>query len=101
MTSPRQLVPGQFYQGEDEELSYSVNVGAWVAAPTGACTIVKLDNADATSSVTSGTTSVSGCVITTPCLLNLVDGNNYRVEVKFSDDGGQIWETFFHVTGEE
>ena len=101
MTSPRQAVPGQFYQGEDEELAYNVNVGNWTAAPTGACTIVKLDGADATSSVTSNTTSISGCIVTTPCLVNLVDGNSYRVEVKVRDDTDQIWEAFFFVTGEE
>ena len=99
MTSIRQTVPGQFWQGVDEEISYTIDVGNWDTTPTGASTVVKLGSSDVSASVLSGTTVISGSLITTPCLTSLSAGQDYRVEVKFSSDG-LLYECFFTVTGE-
>ena len=98
MTS-RQTDPGQFYQGVDEEIAYTVDTGNWAASPTGASVVAKLDVVDVSGSVLSGSPSISGSLITTGCLTSLSAGEDYRVEVKFAQDG-QIWECFFFVTGE-
>ena len=52
--------------------------------------------ADVTSTVTSGSSSVSGDVITLPIIKSLTDGHKYRVEVKFTA-GGNIWECYFYI----
>lgn len=98
MTS-RQTDPGQFYQGVDEELPKTVNVGKWAASPTSACVVAKLDGTDVSGSVLSGNPSISGSLITTGCLTSLSAGEDYRVEMKFAQDG-QVWECYFFVTGE-
>lgn len=103
MTSIRQAIPGQLFQGEDEELSYSINVGAWNASPTGASVVVKAGSIDVSASVlraaASAGPSISGSIITTPCLVSLTSACDYRVEVKFRDSDALIWETFFYITG--
>jgi hypothetical protein len=102
MTSIRQTQPGQFYQGVDEEKSYTINVGNWFTAPTGASTVVKEGTVDRSASVlrSSGSlTSISGSLVTTPCMVNLTAGTDYRVEVKL-EESGEILECFFFVTGE-
>lgn len=102
MSTIRQCVPGQFYQGEDEQKSYTVNVGNWTTSPAAASTVVKVGASNVSASVLSSSgsaTSVSGSLVTTPCIINLTSGSDYRVEVKFTD-GGEIYETFFFVTAE-
>jgi len=101
MTSIRQFVPGQFEQGEDEQLPYVVDVANWTAAPVAACVVVKVGSSDVSASVlrSSGSTvAVTGASITTPCFINLTSGCDYRAEVKF-EQSGKIWEGFFFVTG--
>lgn len=95
----RRAYPGQFYQGVDEEIAYTVNVGKWATAPTATCVVAKLDGTDVSASVLSGNPSISGSLITTGCLTSLSAGEDYKVEVKFAQ-GGQIWECYFFVTGE-
>lgn len=102
MASIRQTVPGQFTQGEEEELSYTVNVGRWASTPVGACTVLKQNGLDVSAShlsISGSAPTISGVYITTPCLINLVAGNDYRMEVKF-EEAGKIYECFFHVRGE-
>lgn len=101
MTSIRQFVPGQFEQGEDEQLSYVVDVTNWTAAPAGASVVVKVGSSDVSASVLRSSGSavgVTGASITTPCFINLASGSDYRAEVKF-EESGLIYEGFFYVTG--
>lgn len=101
MTSSRQFVPGQFEQGEDEQLCYIVDVTNWATAPTGASTVAKSGGSDVSVSVlrsSASATIVSGASITTPCLINLTASCSYRVEVKF-EQSGKIYEGYFYVTG--
>lgn len=99
----RQTVPGQFYQGVDEELSYTIDVANWNASPQAASVVVKMNTTDVSTSVLRSATSnptISGSAITTPCLIDLTAGCSYRVEVKFTDSDARIWETYFFVAGE-
>lgn len=104
MTAIRQCVPGQFYQGVDEQKSYIIDVTNWMTSPTAACAVIKEGTTvRSTSLFSSGAAStgatISGCQITTPCLVSLTAGTDYRVEVKFYKSGEWL-ECFFFVTGE-
>lgn len=101
MSNIRQAVPGQFFIGVEEEFPLTVDVTNWADAPTAACTVIKLSGTDVSASHLSSSgsaTAISGASITTPCFINLIDSNDYRVEVKF-EQAGKIYETFFFVTG--
>lgn len=97
----RLFVPGQFEQGEDEELPYIIDVANWTDAPVGACVVVKVNGSDVSACVLRSSGSavgVTGASITTPCFVNLTSGCDYRAEVKF-EQSGKIWEGYFCVTG--
>jgi len=101
MTSTRQFVPGQFEQGEDEELPYVIDVSNWTAAPAAACVVVKVNGSNVSASVLRSSGSavgVTGASVTTPCFIGLTSGCDYRAEVKF-EQSGKVWEGFFFVTG--
>ena len=81
MSTIRRCVPDQFYQGVDEEKSYNVNVGAWMAAPTSACAVIKEGTTDRTASnfqyggsLGAASAIIASSIITTPCLVSLRDG---------------------------
>jgi len=101
MTPTRQFVPGQFEQGEDEQLPYTIDVTNWANAPDSACVVVKVGGSNVSACVLRSSGSavgVTGASITTPCLIGLTSGCDYRVEVKF-EQSGKIWEGYFNVTG--
>lgn len=100
MTKARQTEPGQFYQGKDEDIPYTIDVSNWTAAPTAACVVVTLNGSDATSDVVSGAQSISGSTITTGCITSLSAGEDYRVDIRFEQDG-IAWECYFFITGED
>lgn len=92
---------GGLKQGVDEEIYYTVNVSNWGSSPSNVTVVVK-DNAtgeDVTASVTTGSSSVSGNVITLPKILDLEAAMVYRVEVKFAV-GSNILEAWFRLYGE-
>ena len=103
MTDIRQFVPGQFWQGKDEEQSYTVTVTNWATAPTAACFLIYEGASDRGASnfqsAASAGSSINGAAITTPCLVKLRAGIDYRVEVRF-EQGGEAFEGYFVVTGQ-
>jgi hypothetical protein len=100
----RQAVPGQFYQGVDEELCYTLDTSNWTTAPQTASAVIKQGASDKSASLfrTSGSTgaTVSACTITTPCIVSLASAVDYRVEIMFEDNVGKKFETFFFIKGE-
>lgn len=100
--SKREVLEGIQYQGEDEEIVYTLTTTNWISSPTSPSVVVKeRDGEDVTSTVMpTNSPSVSGDVITLSPLKSLTVGKEYRVEVSFQA-GGSKWEAFFRVTGEE
>lgn len=101
MTTKREVVEGVQYQGEDEEIVYTLTTTNWVSSPTNPSVVVKeRDGTDVTATaMPTNSPSVSGDVITLSPLKSLTTGKEYRVEVQFQA-GGSKWEAYFRVVGE-
>jgi hypothetical protein len=102
MTDPLRFVPGQFWQGKDEEISYVVDVSNWASAPTAACFVIWENTTDRSasnlqSSASAGAT-ISGNDITTPCIVKLRQGVDYRCELRF-EQSGEAYEGYFMIRG--
>lgn len=100
----RQCVPGQVYQGVDEQKSYVIDVGNWFGTPTQASAVIFQGTTDrSASNFSSGATStgatISSCYVTTPCLVSLQAGIDYRVEVRIQQ-GGEVLECYFFVAAD-
>lgn len=88
------------YQGVDEQIAYTLTTTPWGSSPSNPAVVVKNSaGADVTASVTAGSGSVSGDVITTPIIKSLTAGEWYRVEVKFTISGN-IPEAWFYLVGQ-
>lgn len=104
MSRIRQFVPGQYYQGVDEEKAYTIDIANWFTAATMASAVIFEGTTNrSASNFSSGAGStgatISACTVTTPCLVALRAGVDYRVEV-LVQSGGEKLEGFFTVTGE-
>lgn len=99
----REVKEGTQYQGKDEEVAYNVTTTPWGSSPSGV-TVMVLDETnndkDVTSSVTSGSTNVSGDVITLLTIKSLAAGHRYRVEVEFTT-GGNVLELHFIIEAQK
>ena len=102
MTS-REVLEQDITQGVDEEVAYNLTTTPWGSSPTGVVITVwdiTHNNRDnVTSTVTSGSPSVTGDIITLPVILDLEEDHVYRVEVKFTA-GGQVLEPYFFIYGQ-
>jgi len=86
-------------QGRDEEISYTLTTTPWGSTPTNVLVTAYDASAtfkDVSSTVLSGSPSISGDVITLPVLKSLTMGHVYRVEIKFTV-GGNVEETHVEV----
>jgi len=102
MAVSREVVQSPLYQGADEQIIYTLTTTPWGSTPTSQTMVVKdvsADLADVTATVTTGSMSVSGDVITLSTIKSLTAGSKYRVEVKFTA-GGSIWEPYFIIEAE-
>lgn len=101
----RQIVEGEQPQGEDEVLIYTLTTTNWASSPTNtSAKIFSHDQTDGsytdvTATNMSGSTSVSGDVITLPTITGLSDGTRYRVEVQFTVDGS-TYEPYAWIKGD-
>jgi len=88
-------------QGRDEQIVYALPTTPWGSSPT-TVSVTAYDAsasfADVSSTVLSGSPSVSGDVITFPVLKSLSMGHIYRVEIKFTT-GGNVEETHVEIHG--
>lgn len=103
MAVSREVQQGQQLQGVDEKIAYTITTTPWGSSPTDVTVVVKdtSDNdADVTSSVTSGSTTVLGDIITLLFIQSLTARHVYRVEVKFTA-GNNIFEPYFSIKAEE
>lgn len=100
----REIVQGLQYQGADEQIAYTLTTTNWGSTPTSTSAVIKSVNTDGTYTDTtstnmSGSTSVSGDIITLPTVKSLTAGTLYRVEVKFTSSGS-IFEAIAFIQGE-
>jgi hypothetical protein len=100
----RAVTQNPLVQGVDETIAYTITTTPWGTAPTSvAVKAYKMTSpdvyTDVTSTVLSGTATVSGDIITLPALTALTLDNPYRVETKFTCSGN-VFECYFVVTAE-
>ncbi len=101
MAIRRQFVNSPILQGVDEKVAYTIDTSRWPG--TGAVTgvVVKMKDsagADAAAKL-SGAASVSVDTITTPLVIDMVDGDRFRIEVLWIKSGN-TWEGFGFIDGE-
>lgn len=106
MTKTREVKEGIQYQGVDEKIAYTITTTPWGSTPASLqVKVFSIATSGARTDVTStvmptGSASASGDIITLPLLQALTADVLYRVEVKFTDSGNNIWEPYFYVKGE-
>lgn len=98
MTNTARFSPGQLYAASADEKAYTINVGNWFSAPDSASVVVWENGTDRSSSNLSGAVAVAGSLVTTPCIVALRPGIDYRVEVRVQQ-GGEVLEGYFVITG--
>ena len=99
--SIREVAEGVQTQGADEKITYTITTTNWASSPGSVSQVVKdEDGTDVTSSVTSGSTSVSGDVITLKAISSLTAGTRYRCEVQFTAGSGAPYECYFWINCE-
>ena len=97
----REVSQGAQNQGADEKITYTITTTNWASSPASESMVVKDANGtDVTSTVTSGSTSVSGDVITLKPIDSLAAGERYKVEVKFTAGSGAPFECYFYINCE-
>ena len=101
--STREVTEGKQYQGEDEEIVYTIDVSNWGDTPTSPSLVVKEitdDYADVTATVVpSGTASAAANIITLPTIEGLTINKLYQCEILFTMAGNKL-ETYFIIQGE-
>ena len=101
----RTIQEGVQIQGVDESILYTVTTTNWTNNPVNPVVVVydttdETSWVDVTATVTVGSPSVDGDVITLPAIEGLTAGVTYRVEVKF-EAGGNVFETYFWIKAEQ
>lgn len=96
----RRIKESPIYQGVDERLTYNLTTTPWVAAPTLPVLIIKdSSGTDVTATYATGSSTVTGDVITTARIISLVAGVQYRLEVKFTV-GNNVYEAWAELYGQ-
>ena len=94
-------VPGHFWQADDEEFGYPIDVGNLFTAPTGASAILLLDGVDVSTSnlrSSSSCPSISGSIVTTPSVVGLSPSQDYRLEL-LVEQSGEKKKCYLIITG--
>ena len=98
MTISLEVVEGVQPQSASEEVAYSITTTPWGTGPTAvAVTAFQVGKPDVNVTSTvfpTNSPSVNGDIITLSLLKNLVKGNSYRIEVKFTC-GSNVFECYF------
>jgi hypothetical protein len=89
------------YQGVDEQIAYTLTTTPWGSNPSSPVLVLKDSGGnDVTATYTTGSTTVSGDVITTKTVRNLIAGQIYRLEIKFTI-GGSVLEAWAELHAQE
>ena len=97
----RKFIEDRWEQGVDEEIAYAVDTTPWGGGSGSPAVVVKLAGAPVTETVTEGSASGDGDVVTTPVIKNLTAGNTYRLEVKWTNSEGQVVEAYGFIDAKE
>ena len=98
-----EVTEGRKVQSTDEQIAYTIdvsNVGSSPTSPTAKAYDLTTGYNEVTSTVLSGSCSVTGNVITTPTVKSLTAGHLYRVEVQFTVSGS-VFEHYFEILAEK
>lgn len=96
----RRIRESPIYQGVDERLAYNLTTTPWVAAPTSPVLVIKdSSGTDVTATYATGSSTVSGDVITTARIISLVAGVQYRMEIKWTV-GSNVYEAWAELYGQ-
>jgi len=101
----RMVVESPIYQGEDEQIVYTLTTTPWGSTPTNvAVTLYSvstlMEYTDVSSTCLSGSASVDGDTITTPIVKLLVEDTLYQLEIKFTCSGN-VLEAFCLIRGQK
>lgn len=95
--SVREFRESPWEQGADEERNYVLDTTPWGGSPSSP--VVKLfegDDEDVSATKLSGAASVNGNSITTPMVVGLDAGQEYRLEIQFTVEG-RVEEAYGHI----
>lgn len=101
MGASRKFKESPMEQGEDEKFAYKLDTSNWPGTgdPTSPVVVIKdADLEDVSGTHLSGSTSVSGDIITTPLVVVLVPTVTYRFEIKWVKSGNTL-EAYGPITG--
>ena len=100
----REMQESPLTQGADERIAWSFDGSSWGTVPFINLTVTVFDISDersatdVTSTVAEGDASVTDAgIITTKRIVNLTVGNDYRVEIQFTDADNNVYEPFFRL----
>ena len=97
----REIVESPLYQGEDEQIAYTLTTTPWGSSPTNVSVVLKNSaGVDISATNLSGSPATAGDIITTPVVHSLVEDSRYRLEIRFTIDGN-ISETWTDIYGQE
>jgi len=98
----REVLEGLIYQGEDESISYTLDVSA-IGNPSSPSVVVKDVDGDSVVTATVmpvNSPTVNGATVQLSPLTLLTAGRLYRVEVKYTV-AGNVLESYFYVQAQE
>jgi len=102
----REITDGQQVQGVDEKIYYQLITTPWGGSPAApVITGFKKDASGAWVDVTAtifpiNTPSVSGDNLVLPRLEGLVEGGEYRIEMRWTHPGGSLIEAYALLSGQ-
>ena len=100
MTVNREGAGSPFRMGTDEEIAWLFDFEPWGGSPTSpGAKIYDSQNTDQTSTNLSGSSSVSGDIVTTPQVLDLIAGERYRLIILVTIDGNKE-SAYIYIDGE-
>jgi hypothetical protein len=95
--SVREFRESPWEQGADERRNYVLDTTPWGGSPS--AVVVKLfegDDEDVSGAKLEGAASVNGSSITTPMVVGLDAGQEYRLEIQFVVEG-RTEEAYGHI----
>lgn len=100
MRIKREFNQSPINQGEDEEVSYRLDISTWPLPTSDPVTkIYDMDFEDLSSTLLDGTTVIDGDYIILPKIKDLESGQRYRVEVLYKSNTN-TFEAWGYIIGE-